>query len=952
MAGMRKLRGWVCLAAALGSGAAFGQGSILLPTGQTITPQAAPGAIFTPLNPGLPDHPTYDAGQAVRTALSPDGNTLLILTSGYNRLNYSSGVDAGQPEPFASNEYVFVYDVSGTHRRAPVQKQVLLIPNSFCGLVWAPDGTHFYVSGGVSDAVFAFANSGGIWGPSATIPLGHTSYARNLTGNGTQLAPFLGNGIGILQAAEAAGLAITPDGTRLLVTNIGNDSLSLIDTTSNTVLWEYDLRPYANTPSLSGTPGGEAPFSVAIGGNAQRGYFAYVSSIRDREVDLFPLRDIPPDTGTVFRIPLRGTPNSLALSPDGGRLYVAQDNYDRIAIIETQHDTVVAQLPVLGSFSGHGGLTGAAPNGLAVSRDGNFLYVTDGGVNAVSVIALNGSGALATTGLIPTGWYPHSASVSADGSTLYVVNGKSVPGPNPMYRNNAANQYILQLEQAGFLTLPVPSGSALASLTATVAANNNFAFRESAADHQIIAALRRKIKHVIYVIKENRTFDQVLGDLGNGSNGDAALTEYGAAITPNLHALAGGFVTLDNFYDSGEVSGNGWPWSTEARESDFGVKTIPPNYANRGFQNDSEGLNRLINVALDQAGREASYPTISGIGNLYDVLGNAFPGGVANLLPGLADDFATDGPVGTPPGQGYIWDQALRAGLSVRNYGFFIDLVRYNIPTGIGGIPLTQNPAAIGEQVAWSANPTLAPFTDIYYRGFDNAFPDTWREQEWAREFAQYVSAGNLPALSLVRLMHDHTGSFSTAAAGINTPDLQQADNDYAVGALVQAVAASPYAANTLIFVVEDDAQDGADHVDAHRSTAYVIGPYVKQKAIVSDRYTTVNMVRTIEEILGTGFLNLNDVTQGPMSDVFDLNQTSWSFTAMPSTILQGTGLFPNGARMHFASGPRVYPTHSASWWAAKTKGFDWSSEDRIPADRYNRILWEGLKGGAPYPNK
>jgi hypothetical protein len=464
--------------------------------------------------------------------------------------------------------------------------------------------------------------------------------------------------------------------------------------------------------------------------------------------------------------------------------------------------------------------------------------------------------------------------------------------------------------------------------------------------------LHNNIHHVIYIIKENRTFDQILGDIGNGANGDSKLAEFGKPITPSLHRLANQFVTLDNFYCAGEVSGDGWPWSTEARESDFGVTTIPVNYANRGSSNDSEGLNRLVNIAETLPAREAELSTF----NLYDLLTAAFPGGTANFLPGAANDFATDGPQGTPAQQGYIWDSALRAGLSVRDYGFFNDIVPYNIPTIAGGVPLIENPAATGTQVAWSSNPTLAPVTDIYYRGFDNSFPDNWRFEEWNREFQQYVAGSNLPNLSLVRLMHDHTGNFcpkpytasSCPVAGLVTPERQEADNDYAVGRVIQAVAQSPYASDTLIFILEDDAQDGPDHVDAHRSPAYVVGPYVRHHAVVSTRYDTVNMVRTIEDVLGIDQLNLNDANQGPMTDLFDINaQPVWTYTAVPSTLLKTTGLVP--ANVVYESGPDIVPTHDQDWWAQRTRGYDWSKEDRIPADAYNRTLWEGLKG-TPYP--
>jgi hypothetical protein len=194
-------------------------------------------------------------------------------------------------------------------------------------------------------------------------------------------------------------------------------------------------------------------------------------------------------------------------------------------------------------------------------------------------------------------------------------------------------------------------------------------------------------------------------------------------------------------------------------------------------------------------------------------------------------------------------------------------------------------------------------------------------------------------------------GSFSQAIDGVNTPETQQADNDYAVGLLVQKVAQSRYAGDTLIFVIEDDSQDGPDHVDAHRSTAYVAGPYVKQGAVVSTRYTTVNMLRTIEDILGLEQMNLHDRGVRPMSDLFDLRQASWSFVARPSDILRGTALplppVPAGA-----TAQPLQPAHDAAWWAEKTKGFDFTKEDRIDAGRFNRILWEGLMGDRPYPTR
>jgi DNA-binding beta-propeller fold protein YncE len=935
--------------------------STLLPNGQYLTPTFANGAVFQTLNPHLQGYKRYRAGWAINSALSPDGKTLLVLTSGYNLLAYRNGANRGANDPAASTQYVFVYDVAGGAGAAPRLKQVVDVANSFYGIAWAPDGQHFYVAGGVSDGVFVYGNAGTAWAQTAEIALNHPSLAKNLTGAGALLGAFLGNGLGFLASSATSGLAVSPDGSMLVVANIYNDSISVIDTASNTVMWEYDLRPYKNTPELSGTAGGETPYDVKIAPNGNGGFTAFVSSLRDRQVLAVPLRGIPPDSGTIQRITLTGNPNNMVLTRNGKLLYVAEDNSDSIAVINTETWVLAQQFPVLPVPGGTAPrqYTGLAPNSLAIAPDGKSLFVSEGGANAVAVLDLTARPPV-TVAQIPTGWYPHAVSVSADGKYLFVANSKSDPGPNPSSLKPAANQYIEQTVQAGLLSLPVPQAADYAALSAQVSANNLYQTPESPQDQQIMAAVRAKIQHVIYIIKENRTFDQVLGDLKNGANADPALAMWTRGITPSEHEAAMNFVTLDNFDCAGEVSANGWPWSTGAREADFGESTVPEDYANRGFADDSAGLNRDVNISYSSADRVGIYPTVNGIGSIYQVLGDAMPGGYLNLLPGLADDFATDGPVGTPPQEGNIWDAALRAGLSVRNYGMKIDLTRYSIPLIVGGVPDVENPYQSGTQMAWAASPSLAPYTDIYFRGFDNSYPDLWRWEEWNREFQGYVANGNLPALSLVRLMHDHTGNFcpkpytasNCPAAGLVTPELQTADNDYALGKLIESVASSPYAANTLIFVVEDDAQAGEDHVDAHRTTAYVVGPYIKHKKVVSTPYNTVNMLRTMEEILGLQPLNLNDAHQPPMADIFDLKQASWTYTALASPSLKHTGL--NLAGVHYASGiginPDIKPTHDQDWWAQRTRGYNWGSEDKIPAAAYNRLIWQGIKGNVPYP--
>lgn len=338
-----------------------------LVTGQELTPLAAPGSTLQTLNPGLSGHPDYRAGWAVSSALSPDGKTLLVLTSGYNRLNFASGSNAGQRDDAASNEYVFVYDVSAAQ---PVQKQVLQVPNSFIGLAFAPDGGKFYVSGGSSDAVFAFAKGGdGSWSQTATFALNHPSFGDKLTGNNKLFGAFLNNGIGILQAAETAGLAVTADGALLAVANIDNHSLSLFDTNAGTSLWEYDLRPYNGNAAADGVAGGELPYGVAIAQTAS-GPLAYVSSIRDRELVVVPIARTAPQASAIRRIALSGNPNSLLCDAKGGRIFASEDNSDMVAVIDAATATVIEEIPTAappGVLRTVLRYTGAAPNGVALS---------------------------------------------------------------------------------------------------------------------------------------------------------------------------------------------------------------------------------------------------------------------------------------------------------------------------------------------------------------------------------------------------------------------------------------------------------------------------------------------------------------------------------------------------------------------------------------------------------
>jgi DNA-binding beta-propeller fold protein YncE len=937
-------------------------GVLPTPPGLYVTPTAPlTSAMQRPLNPGLANYPGYVAGEAVKAVVSPDGTTLAILTAGFNSLYNASGV----VDTEASTQFIFLYDVSGVNKTSPVLKQVIQQVNSHVGLVWAPNSQTLYAAGGCDDAVYAYSKTGSSFVQSAKISLGHAP-------NGCIANSANRTGLGLSVEPNAAGLAISADAKTLVIANNYNDSISVIDTASATVRYEYDLRPYSTSGAPAGTKGGTFPYSVVLNGTT-----AYVGCDRDREVVVVNIASAIVGS-FVTRIPLDGNPNGMTLSDNGSTVYVAQDNQDQVAVISTATNTITHRIDTRGpAYLGlPASTTGAAPTAVTISPANNTLYAVNAGSNSVAVIPLSGAAAFTTTGLIPTAYDPTDIAFSADGTWMYIVNGKSDQGPNPGYgfgnlalityltfpggnaaesaKLNANNEYQFQLEHATLVSAQVPAAGDLAGLTSQVAANNAYSVTPPASDAEVMSFLHSKIQHIIYVVKENRTFDQILGDLGNGSNGDPTLTLFGKRVTPSFHSLAQNFVTLDNFMDPGDGSMDGWSWTMRGRVTNTETLTQQINYArvNRGLSYEGEGQNRNIPANLNTIAARNFFFDPTGVTTPYSNNTASLKGGTDNILAGDGDHAATDGPTGYQ--QGYIFNAVLNASGTIRNYGWMA-----NTPGSIGTIanPI-EDPFAAGVIQTTAANQLIYQngFYDPYFRAFDQAYPDLWRFNEWNREFQEFVANGNLPTLEMIRgLSHDHTGSFGQALAGVNTPELQQADNDYAVGLLVQAVAHSPYASNTLIIVIEDDSQDGADHVDSHRATTYIVGPYVKKNTVVSTRYSQPSVLRTIEDILGTEHINLNTYYTRPMADVFDITSSgAWTFTAVASTLLKQTTLTlaQGGNKVKFAEGPDLKPTHSAKYWAEKPPGFDFSGEDRVPSDLYNKILWEGLKGTpAPVPH-
>jgi DNA-binding beta-propeller fold protein YncE len=882
----------------------------LLPTGQAITPTATPGAQFTPLTARIGPNPSYVADGASAIAASPDGREMLVLTSGFNRYN---GAD-GKIVPAQSSQYVFRYSIS---TNGAARLQTLQVPNSFGGVAWLPNGRGFVVGGGVDDAVYLFKLTGSKFAPSGKSPLGHKS------------------GLGVDVLPQAAGVAVSPDGRRALVANYYNDSVSLIDLPEQKVIAEQDLRPGKIDPSQSGVPGGEFPFAVAWTDETH----AWLSSPRDRQlVSLSIGRDSVQVTG---RVPTIGEPTALLVDRSNHRLIATEDNDDRLAFVDLASARLAAEprleLPV-SLDSGPLG-KGLNPNALARLPDGRLL-VSLGGINAIAVVDRG-----TVQALIPTGWYPSAVATSAGGRRIFVANRKSPPGPNPqgcqpalaVYRGQpnacgAANQYIWQLEKAGLLQFPMPAAHALAATTMQVAENMGLPGAKERADAETrMAVLRQRIKHVVFIIKENRTYDQVLGDLEVG-NGDPHLAILGSSLSPNHHRLAREFVTLDNFYDSGEVSAVGWTWSTAARAPDMLEKTVPVAYARRGLSYESEEADRSIYEQQTPADRHATNPAVP-----------ADP----DLLAGPALLTAPDPEEDDKPNEGYLWDAAIRAGLSVRNYGFS-DASVYELGAP-GAVPLIREPFKEHRRIYTPGDRLLASRSDPYFRGFDQKLADYWRVLEWQREYDEQEAAGTLPALTLLRLSHDHFGEFDKALDGVNTVETQMADNDYSVGMVVDRIAHGKAADSTLIFVIEDDAQNGVDHIDARRSLALIVGPYVRQGAVISTRYTTINLLRTIEAVLGLKPLGLNDALAAPMADVFDPGKTQWTYRAEAADVLRSTQLPIPGDRFVPKQTASACPAPSASYWATAMKGQDFSTEDRLDTPRFNSALWAGL-GSGPEP--
>ena len=737
-------------------------------------------------------------------ALSPDGATLLVSNDG-------QGTQSLQVVDTATSRVV---------QTIPYARPAGL----FVGLAFSPDGTHAYASGGGDQTIHVYDVSGG---------------------RVTEVDPIelpRANPAGVAVNMFPAGLAVTPDGRSLVVADHLADAASVIDLA---------------TGSVTTTPVGHAPQGVALSADGSR---AWVTNQGDRTVSVLDLSGGDPVVTGTTRV---GThPSAVLLSRDQGSVYVANGDSDSVSVLDATTGDVrrtIALAPYAGAKAG------SSPFGLSESGDGSQLYVTYAGNNAVSVIdAASGR----NTGLIPTGWYP--TGVVATDDKLFVLNAKGLgAGPNDGPGNpdptspqtTPEDQYVGSMIQGTLSTVSLPvDRSTLASYTRTVRRNDGF-------DKPQTTGRTPAIKHVIYVVQENRTYDQVLGSQDKG-NGEPSLNLFGDESAPNQRALQDRFVTLDNFYANAEISAQGWNWSVSANSNPYAEALWPSNYS----------------------GRHATYPSES-----------SDPAIVGNKT--LED--------------AYIWQRLAAKGISFRNYGFYVQ------DDGTGKMVGTDS--------------VLDAHTDHEFLGFDMACPDNPdtftprrtgcgrpRFSEWKQEFDSYVEHGDLPTLEFVRLPNDHT---SGTKAGLPTPRAYVADNDLALGRLVDAVSHSKYWRNTAIFVTEDDAQNGPDHVDAHRTISQVISPYTQFGGVDSSFYSTASMLRTIENIVGVAPMTQFDTFATPMTASFRRARKMRAYRALrPSEAGDATNA-------------RNAPMASIS--ARQQLGV----EDAIDERLFNMAIWKSVKG-------
>jgi len=717
---------------------------------------------------------------------------------------------------------------------------------AFYGIAFSADGRMLVCSGASDEVLHVFDFADGKLTPRPDVVL----------------APKTGT-------AVPAGFALDRGAKTAFVACLWGQRVMRVDLAASKVVWDVSLaRPSAsaksNPPPPTSVPGQLAdnvlPYAVVY--DAGRGR-VLVSLWGASEIVVLSAKD-----GAVLaRWPAGDRPGELLLSPDG-RLFAANSIRNTVTVLDARSGDILETLSVALAAGDPPGYT---PDSLALSPDGRTLFVADADANAVAVFDVSAVGHTRALGFIPTGWMPTAVRLTPDGSRLLVVSARGLApqanpqGPQPVQPHPERAQYIGGLYHGALGIVALPHGDeftrALVPWTAAALAGPPAPSRDNRP-----SAIPQKpggptpLRYVIYIIKENRTYDQVLGDLPQG-NGDPALCLFPENITPNEHALAREFVLLDNFYANAEVSASGHEWSTAGYASEFVEKVWPINYGHRNTK--------------------FVYP------------------GEGSFLAAV-------------PANGYLWDRAAASGVSYRSYGEFI---------ANGRTPADPSTTSV---------PALRGHFDEHFHGWDLAYPDVQRAARFIAELHRFEAAGDMPRLQILRLPNDHTAG---TLAGSPTPRAFVADNDLALGQIVEAVSHSKFWPQTAIFVVEDDAQNGPDHVDAHRTVAFVISPYTRRAAVDSTPYTTCSMLHTIELILGFPPMSAFDEAAAPMRASFGDKPDLTPYAARPAAV--------DLNERNSASSPL----------SVLSRRLDFSREDAADEQTLNRAVWAAMRGaGSPMP--
>jgi DNA-binding beta-propeller fold protein YncE len=781
----------------------------------------------------------------VNIAVHPDGRYLAILHCGWG------------------DHEIIIVDLDGGRPRIV---SLATIEQGFYGLAFAPDGRRLFASGGEFANVHAFDFRGGYLTNHHKIDVAEPR-SRSILG----------------------GLTVTPDGKTLAVADTFGNAVVLVP---------LDAPDQKQVVSL-GPPGKQLP--AGIYGPMFRTIESMVGRLRDMSGDGFPYTCLAEPGGkrlfvslwnkaaiavidlaerkVVATWPTESHPTEMALRKDGTALYVACSNSTKVSVLDPRDGK---PLQTLACALYPAAPSGNTPNSLTLTPDGAMLFVANADSNNVAVFNVADRDDARPLGFIPVGWYPTSIRYNPADKHLYVANGKgNIPkanpnGPGPFRGERGIVEVIAGLFRGTLSTIPLPTAEQMPRYS-----RQAYACSPLKPDASVVGGVPGEagslpanspipakvgdaspIKYVIYVVKENRTYDQVFGDIKEG-NGEPSLCLFPEDVSPNHHALAREFVLLDNTYADGEVSADGHEWSMGAYATDFVEKLWPIQYRSASM-------------------RKLGYPAEG----YYESIGH--------------------------PAGGYLWDRCAEAGVSYRSYGEWV----------------ANGKTPAGPTLALS--PNLVGHIDPGYQGFDLETTDQTRADRWISEFHRLDAAGQMPRLQIIRLPNDHT---TGTRVGRPTPAAMVADNDLAMGRIVETVSKSKYWPETAIFIIEDDAQNGPDHVDAHRTVALVASPYCKRGVVDSTMYSTSSLLRTMGLILGTKPMSQFDAAARPMYHSFQPTANARPYVLrMPKVDLNAKNT-------------------QAAWGADLSEKFDLTKEDRADDLLFNEVIWRSVKGpNSPMP--